>query len=321
MMMDQISLRKKVWSIAGGKGGTGKSLIAASLGILLSQKNKKVIAVDADLGGANLHTCLNVNPPQLTLSDFIQRKVANLEDILVDTPFENLKLISGASDIYNIANPIYTQKTRLITHLERLPCDHLVIDLGAGTSYNVLDFFLLSNSGILVTLPEPSSVENLYRFLRSVILRILRKTLTKHDFEAICNGYNAVEGNGKTLLKNTQNLLKFLQTYNQKTYILLKERLEAFRPRLIINQAREEEDVELGYSIAMMVNRHLGVKISFIGYLPYDDRVFKSIKLFKPFMAAYPDCFTASCLKTITKKLLNGDAVESVMDKPFWSAS
>jgi flagellar biosynthesis protein FlhG len=280
-----------------------------------------VIAVDADLGGANLHTCLNVNSPRYTLSDFIQRKVANLEDILIDTPFQNLQLISGASDIYNIANPIYTQKTRLITHLERLPCDHLIIDLGAGTSFNVLDFFILSNSGILVTLPEPSSVENLYRFLRSVILRILKKTLTKNDFEAIFNNYSTIEGNGKTLLKNTQNLLKVLQTYNQETYIMLKERLETFRPRLIINQAREEEDVELGYSIAHMVNRHLGVKISFIGYLPYDERVFKSIKKFKPFMEAYPDCFTASCLKDITRQLLNGNAVEAVRERAFWSSA
>ena len=122
-MMDKLSIQKNIWSIAGGKGGTGKSLIASSLAILLAKTNKRVIAVDADLGGANLHTCLNVNSPRYTLSDFIQRKVANLEDILVDTPFQNLQLISGASDIYNIANPIYTQKTRLITHLERLPCD------------------------------------------------------------------------------------------------------------------------------------------------------------------------------------------------------
>ena len=320
-MLNKRSIQKKIWSIAGGKGGTGKSLIASSLAILLAKTNKKVIAVDADLGGANLHTCLNVNSPRHTLSDFIQRRVANLEDILVDTPFQNLQLISGASDIYNISNPLYTQKTRLITHLERLPCDHLIIDLGAGTSFNVLDFFILSNSGILVTLPEPSSVENLYRFLRSVILRIIKRTLTKTDFEAIFNNYSSTEDNGEALLKNTQNLLKVLQTYNQETYITLKERLEIFRPRLIINQAREEEDVELGYSIAQMVNRHLGIKISFLGYLPYDERVFKSIKQFKPFMKAYPDCFTASCLKDITRKLLNGDAVETVRERAFWSSA
>jgi flagellar biosynthesis protein FlhG len=320
-MLNDPSTQKKVWSIAGGKGGTGKSLIASSLAILLSKTNKRVIAVDADLGGANLHTCLNVNSPKLTLSDFIERRVSNLEEILVDTPFQNLKLISGASDIYNIANPIYTQKTRLITHLQRLPCDHLIIDLGAGTSYNILDFFILSNSGILVTLPEPSSVENLYRFLRSVILRIIKKTLTKTDFEGICNDYSLIEGNGRTLSKNTRNLLTVLRTKNKRSYYTLKERLEAFQPKLIINQAREEEDVELGYSIAQMVNKHLGIKISFSGYLPYDERVFKAIKKFRPFIEAYPDCFTASRLKDITRKLLNGDAAEASRAKTFWSSA
>ena len=289
---------------------------------MLSKTNKKVIAVDADLGGANLHTCLNVNSPRHTLSDFLERRVATLEDVLVDTPFQNLKLISGASDIYNIANPIYTQKMRLITHLQRLPCDHLIIDLGAGTSYNILDFFILSNSGILVTLPEPSSVENLYRFLRSVILRIIKKTLTKTDFEAVFSGYSLIEGNGRTLLKNTRNLLTMLSSKNKSSYYTLKERLEAFQPKLIINQAREEQDVELGYSIAQMVNRHLGIKLSFSGYLPYDERVFKSIKKFRPFMEAYPDCFTAPRLKDIARELLNGDATEvSREGKTFWTSA
>ncbi len=245
-MLNDPSIEKKIWSIAGGKGGTGKSLIASSLAILLSKTNKKVIAVDADLGGANLHTCLNVNSPRHTLSDFLERRVATLEDVLVDTPFQNLKLISGASDIYNIANPIYTQKMRLITHLQRLPCDHLIIDLGAGTSYNILDFFILSNSGILVTLPEPSSVENLYRFLRSVILRIIKKTLTKTDFEAVFSGYSLIEGNGRTLLKNTRNLLTMLSSKNKSSYHTLKNDLKPSNQNLSSTRQGKRRTSNLG---------------------------------------------------------------------------
>ncbi len=69
-----------------------------------------------------------------------------------------------------------------------------------------------------------------------------------------------------------------------------------------------------------MVNRHLGIKLS-SGYLPYDERVFKSIKKFRPFMEAYPDCFTASRLKDIARKLLNGDATEVSKRETFWSSA
>ena len=58
------------WAIGGGKGGVGKSLISANLSITLAQTGVKVTAVDLDLGCANLHTCLGVDIPSLTLSDF-----------------------------------------------------------------------------------------------------------------------------------------------------------------------------------------------------------------------------------------------------------
>ena len=56
-------VRRQIWSIGGGKGGIGKSLLAASLGWQLARLGKRVVLVDADLGGANLHTCLGLPGP------------------------------------------------------------------------------------------------------------------------------------------------------------------------------------------------------------------------------------------------------------------
>lgn len=56
MGQDQNEGRKMIWTIGGGKGGSGKSFIAANVGICLSKLGVRVILVDADLGGANLHT-------------------------------------------------------------------------------------------------------------------------------------------------------------------------------------------------------------------------------------------------------------------------
>ena len=71
--------RRQIWSIGGGKGGIGKSLLAASLGWHLARLGKRVVLVDADLGGANLHTCLGLPGPSRTLGDFIQRRVERIE--------------------------------------------------------------------------------------------------------------------------------------------------------------------------------------------------------------------------------------------------
>jgi flagellar biosynthesis protein FlhG len=56
-----------IWTIGGGKGGSGKSFITANIGICLSKLGVRVILIDADLGGANLHTFLGIPPPNLSL--------------------------------------------------------------------------------------------------------------------------------------------------------------------------------------------------------------------------------------------------------------
>ncbi len=151
----QENTAKKVWTFAGGKGGTGKTAVTANIGVALATMGYRIILVDADLGGANLHTILNIKRPKLTLTDFLNRRVTNLNDILLDTPSENLRLISGGSDMVGLANISFQAKIRLQKHLEMLESDYILIDLGAGTSYNTLDFFILRPRASSSQTPSP----------------------------------------------------------------------------------------------------------------------------------------------------------------------
>ena len=78
--------RMKLWSIGGGKGGIGKSLITLGLGVALARLGNRIILVDGDLGGANLHTLMGVRYPHVTLEHFLTKKVAQLEDTIIETP-------------------------------------------------------------------------------------------------------------------------------------------------------------------------------------------------------------------------------------------
>ena len=73
-------------------GGVGKSLITSNLSICLALMGYKVIAVDLDLGGANLHTCLGVPIPERTLSDYISKKARTLDELITPTPIKNLSI-------------------------------------------------------------------------------------------------------------------------------------------------------------------------------------------------------------------------------------
>jgi flagellar biosynthesis protein FlhG len=125
---------RRILAIGGGKGGTGKSLIAANIAIYLATLGKKVVLLDADLGGANLHTFVGVERPAVTIADLLERRVASIDAAVVETAIPGLGLISGEGDPSWMASPRPPQRARLVDQVLQLKTDYLVIDLGPGTS-------------------------------------------------------------------------------------------------------------------------------------------------------------------------------------------
>jgi flagellar biosynthesis protein FlhG len=163
----------RIIPIASGKGGVGKSTMVANLGIALGKAGKTVLLVDLDLGGSNLHTCLGVNNPKLGLSQFIYKKVDHIEDLIVETPYPKVYLIAGDGLIPGTANIPFFIKRKLIKELQGMVADFVLLDLGAGTTNNTLDFFLMSPTAMLVTVPETTAILNAYSFLKSALYRAL----------------------------------------------------------------------------------------------------------------------------------------------------
>ena len=155
IVLDSKMPDKVIWPIAGGKGGTGKSTLTANLGVGLSLLGHKVILVDGDLGGADLHLVFDQIAPPKSLGNFLNREVDSLKDILLATPNENIKLIFGGNEMVGMSNLPYLAKEKLICQIKTLDADYVFINLGAGPSHNTLEVFGLSNEGIIVCTPEP----------------------------------------------------------------------------------------------------------------------------------------------------------------------
>src|SRR5690242_19510166 len=235
---------RRVISIGGGKGGMGKSVISANLGIELARRGKKVVLVDADLGGANLHTTLGVDVPRRTLSDFIERKVEHIDDVITPTSVENLGLVSGAMDHLDVANPRHAQKMRLLRHVQQMDVDYAILDLGAGTHSNTLDFFLVSDHGVLVLVPEPTAVENAYRFVKAAFWRRMRNVAQVYGYDPLIRAVTE----GRTF-KSPVELVASLAERDAEAGANLARHLSAFRPRLVVNQARTEQDADVGRAV------------------------------------------------------------------------
>jgi len=268
---------RRVISVGGGKGGIGKTLVAANLGVELARRGERVVLVDADLGGANLHTCLGIEQPRRTLSDFIDRRVAHIEDVVTPTGIPNLGLVSGAMDHLDAANPKYAQKMRFMRHIQAMEVDHVILDLGAGTHLNVLDFFLVSDHGVLVLVPEPTAVENVYRFVKAAFWRRVRNVVSVCGFEALLR---SVMGDGS--LRSPVEIVAALSARNPEAGQLLSRQLELFRPRLIVNQARTPQDVEVGNAVVAAWRKFFGLEMDYLGHVEYDEQMWRAVRARRP---------------------------------------
>ena len=163
----------QIWAIGGGKGGVGKSTLSLLLAFWLARVGKKTVLMDVDLGGANVHTLMGIMNPVRTLNDYIKRRYEHLEEVCIETEVENLRIICGAGDVLSMANPHVSQKAKIIQNINKLNADYVVLDLGAGTSFNVLDFFNMADKKIVVLVPQPISIQNAYAFVRNAVYRKL----------------------------------------------------------------------------------------------------------------------------------------------------
>jgi len=303
--------RRSIWTIGGGKGGSGKTFIAVNLGICLSRFGEEVVLIDTDLGGANIHTFLGLSFPQRTLSDFINKKVGNIRDVVVDTDIPKLGLVVGAQDLLNAANPKEPQKWKLIRHINSLDVDYIILDLGAGNSFNVLDFFLISENEILVVTPEPTCIENTYRFIKSAFFRKVKRVISHFGVKEIID--MAMDQRNERGIKTPFDIIELAWKIDKSIGLRLEQELESFRPKLIVNQVRSKSDVDIGLSMQSAFLKYFGISMDYLGYIVYDNDVWQSVQKRKPLVLEFPQSRASKCINEISLKL--------VTDKPFVSRS
>ena len=299
--------RRQIWSLGGGKGGIGKSLLTASLGWQLARMGKRVVLLDADLGGANLHTCLGLATPERTLGDFIQRRVEHIEDVVVETGVPGLRLISGASDFLGAANISYAQKVRVLKSVRSLDVDLVLLDLGAGTSFNIIDFFLVSQLALLAVVPEPTSIENAYRFIKSALYRRLRFAAPRDSIRQMVD--SALDLKNPLGIRTPLELLERVGDEDPAAAEALREQMLRFQPRFVVNQVRSSADVSVGHQLVTACARHLGVQAGFAGFVHYDDAVWQSVRRRRLFMTDTPTSVAAEEIRQLARGLLRGESL------------
>lgn len=290
---------RRIVAFGGGKGGIGKSLVAANVGIALAQAGHRVLLVDADLGGANLHTCLGITQPGSTLSDFVLRGVP-LRQLAVPTGIEGLSLVSGALDALDAANLRAQVRAKLLRELQAQEVDYLLLDLGAGTGVHTLDFFLIADHGVLIVLPEPTSVENAYRFLKASLFRRLQQLAQELGVARLAEG---ALGSRDSAMRTPADVVAHVRATDDAAADALARALQAYRVKLVVNQVRSPADESVGPAVASAWKKFFGLEMDYLGGIPYDDAAWRAVRKRRPLMVEGPDSEAARQLSLVAARL------------------
>ncbi len=288
-------------AVGGGKGGIGKSFISSSLAIFLAKLGHETYLVDLDLGGANLHTSLGEGPPKIGINEFLTNTKMTLPEVAVDTAFPNLKLIAGSGELVDVADINDLQRSRLMASIYKLKSKYIVLDLSAGSHHHTLDFFLMANHKVVVFTPEPSSIENAYRFIKAGFYRKIRRYENQLQLGEVMNDLMA--NREKYKLRSPSDLLKRLTLEDPDGGRRLQKLMNELNLEIILNQARNLKDAEIGPSIHGVCTKYFGVPFGYLGHLEYDNAVWQALRKRRHLLAEYPHSKVYAQLMAITRRL------------------
>jgi flagellar biosynthesis protein FlhG len=310
--------------IASGKGGVGKSLIAANLAIALGQAGKKVYLADLDLGGSNLHMILGVRPQHGGLGTFLHRSDMPFNENITVTDYPNLFFIPGDSEIPGAANLTANQKHRIIRNLLNLQGDYLILDLGAGTHFNILDFFLISRRGIIVTTPTPTAAVNAYLFMKNAVFRVLTSAFKRgslaHAF------LERLKKDGSALQRvYIPQLLQNIKAEDPESYSAYAKGTVQFRPRLILNMLEDPDDADKANKLRRSCREYLDIDMEHLGVIYRDDMQDIALQSRLPIIIYKPHSVLSQALYRIADKLIGSETEEEAffsmeMDESYQTA-
>jgi len=273
-------------AVGGGKGGSGKTTVAANCASVLAREGNKTLVIDSDFGASNAHTLLGVRMPQKTFNDLIQQKVSTIDEIVIPTQIERCHLISGASEILALARPTWKQREKLVRYMRHSDYKNILFDMPAGNHAESLDFFTMVHWGMVVIEPSPLSCENAYVFIKNLTTRqLLRKfhhvPRAKHIIK------NAFSGQGPASVYIAELTHRLEGEFPDK----MEQFYSAFSPKRIVlvpNKIRHENQIEIIENFSKIVKKYLSLDCIISSPIPWEEGVEKTVVEGTPFAFKYP---------------------------------
>ncbi|HHL73636.1 MAG TPA: hypothetical protein ENJ29_14105 [Bacteroidetes bacterium] len=299
----------QIIAVGGGKGGIGKSVLSIAMALTLADLGKKVVLVDADLGGANLHTMLGVYMPRYTLYDFYTRRIDDLNKLILPTPVKHLDLICGAAGSIGMADIRYWEKLKTIRHLQKLPAEFVIVDLGAGASFNEIDLFNAAHTGIVVAQPEPTSIQECYHFVKVALFRALRRAFLDSPgvIAMLDECADPTHGHDK---RTITELAERVREQDVRLGVRFYKLINSYSPKLLLNKVHDHREYADGLSLQLAMQDMLRIKLEYWGYLKFAPRLHEALRSLRPMEIIAPNSDMRHKMLRIVKKFILREKID-----------
>lgn len=264
--------RARLWAIAGGKGGVGKSIITAMAALALANAQKRVVVVDADFNGANLKELFSLRYPSPNIWRLLERN-QGLSAAAIPTSFANIRMITAPDNGYQSDTSNILRRIGFIRALRNLDADYVILDLGPRTGDNELDYFLTADLNLIVSTPELTSLENLSKFIKLVVKRkidVALKSLSQND-------------KAEFILKEDKTPLVYqasqqMYSMNLPAQEILRRIAGSFNLHVVFNQVRDRNYAGDFRLLNKYLQHELGFTLNFAGGVRFESVVQQAVQ-------------------------------------------
>ncbi|HEX2921858.1 MAG TPA: P-loop NTPase [Bacteroidales bacterium] len=289
--------------IASGKGGVGKSIVAANLAVALANSGHSVVAIDLDLGGSNLYSYLGLDNIYAGIGDYLMTRKGKLVDYPVKTNIPNLQYLAADHRVPFLANITYAQKVKLVNEIKKIPADYVVLDLGAGTTFNTLDYFDFATNGLVVTTFEKPAILNTLSFIKNFIHRIALKEIKQNSTinADINKAYKNLTGDD---LLTIDEIIGIVNKVDPPLASKILTLTRSYQPRIIFNRGSHPDQLEVCNHLQASIKKYLSIDLCFFGFLFEEDTFELSSIQGTNLMKRYPESILSKGINDISRRII-----------------
>ena len=291
----QDERRGQVVVLAGGKGGVGRSLLAANLGLFLSRLGRHVVLADLDPSGASLHTFLGLNPLVPALGTAYRRSAPPQIDKLQG----DMRLVRASRPYFGGADD--PARVEVIEAARELAEDILIVDVGTQVDALTLDVFLDADVSAVVTLSERPSIERTYAFLRQALDRRLL-AVDDHPAE-LARALVSADERGQ--VDAPPDLVAGLTGVEPQAAEAIRARLIGFAPGIIFNRCRTRAERDMATGVCIALRRRWGINAEVLACVDNDDAVSEASRRRRPLVLEYPGSTVSGQIEKLARRVLS----------------